>query len=175
MAEYLIQGETLTSIADKIRVLSGAEGAMTPAQMDGNLGEVNTEVVDQADLIAQIASALEGKASNSGSISYDTCAVTITIPGGILYGYCATCFEEGNIIYKHGWNSTGLGGITIPNVICGSSFTLLHEVNNGNVGYYNTELVGKLNNIGSIFIAPSSSEMYAMIEIGQSSGGASQN
>jgi hypothetical protein len=31
MAKYLIQGETLTSIADKIRVLSGTEGAMTPA------------------------------------------------------------------------------------------------------------------------------------------------
>lgn len=44
MAEMLIQSETLTNMADKIRVLNGVEGAMTPAQMDGNLGEVNNEV-----------------------------------------------------------------------------------------------------------------------------------
>lgn len=66
MAEYLIQSETLKSMADKIRVLNGVEGAMTPAQMDGNLGEVNVEVDEQAELIEQIASALEGKAGSSG-------------------------------------------------------------------------------------------------------------
>lgn len=75
MAEYLIQGETLESMADKIRILNGVEGALTTAQMDGNLGEVNVEVDEQAELIEQIASALEGKAG--GSASYDTCAVTI--------------------------------------------------------------------------------------------------
>lgn len=80
MAEYLIQSETLTSIADKIRVLSGAEGAMTPAQMDGNLGEVNTEVVDQAELIAQIASALEGKAGGNNS-QLKTCHISIDCSG----------------------------------------------------------------------------------------------
>lgn len=69
MAEYLIQSETLTNMADKIRVLNGVEGAMTPAQMDGNLGEVNVEVDEQTDLIAQIASALEGKAGGEKSVS----------------------------------------------------------------------------------------------------------
>lgn len=63
MAEMLIQSESLTSIADKIRVLSGTEDAMTTAQMDSNLGEAYTDVSTEADLIEQISAALEGKAA----------------------------------------------------------------------------------------------------------------
>lgn len=53
----------MTAIADEIRELSGISGAMGLDAMATNLGDANDEVVDQADLIAQIASALEGKAS----------------------------------------------------------------------------------------------------------------
>ena len=67
MAEYLIKSETLTSMADKIRVLSGTSGTMTTAQMDSKIGEANTEVASQANLIAQIVSALENKGTGSGS------------------------------------------------------------------------------------------------------------
>lgn len=44
MAEYLIQGETLESMADKIRILNGVEGGMTTAQMDSNLDVANTNI-----------------------------------------------------------------------------------------------------------------------------------
>lgn len=77
MAEYLIQGETLANMADKIRVLNGVEGAMTPAQMNGNLGEVSAEVDEQAELIAQIASALEGKAAGGGGESPEQTALIL--------------------------------------------------------------------------------------------------
>lgn len=53
----------MTAIADEIRELSGTSGAMGLDAMATNLGDANTEVSGQADLIAQIASALDGKAS----------------------------------------------------------------------------------------------------------------
>ena len=85
MAEYLIQGETLANMADKIRVLNGVEGAMTPAQMDGNLGEVSVEVDEQAELIAQITSALEGKAGGGSNANIETVTITLSSmsPGGV--------------------------------------------------------------------------------------------
>ena len=42
MAEYLIQDSTLTSLADKIRVLSGTEDTMTPIEMVDALDNINT-------------------------------------------------------------------------------------------------------------------------------------
>lgn len=62
MAEYLIQEETLTGIADEIRILSGEENEMTPSAMKGNLQGANSEVEDQEALISQISTALRGKA-----------------------------------------------------------------------------------------------------------------
>lgn len=43
MAEYLIQEETLTGIADKIRILSGTEETMTPDEMVEALNIQNAE------------------------------------------------------------------------------------------------------------------------------------
>ena len=63
MAEMLIQSESLTSIADEIRVLSNTEDAMSLEAMENHIGEANEDVATQADLIAQITSALEGKAA----------------------------------------------------------------------------------------------------------------
>lgn len=63
MAEMLIQSESLTSIADKIRVLSGTEDAMGLDDMAEHVGEANEDVITEAGLIKQIASALEGKAA----------------------------------------------------------------------------------------------------------------
>jgi hypothetical protein len=65
MAEMLVQSESLTSIADKIRVLSGTESAMGLDDMANHVGEANTDVATEADLIVQIAGALEGKVAGS--------------------------------------------------------------------------------------------------------------
>ena len=42
--EYLIQGDTLTNIADKIRVLSGTEGDMGLDDMATHIGDANASI-----------------------------------------------------------------------------------------------------------------------------------
>lgn len=61
MAEYLIQSEDLTSIADKIRVLSGTEDDMSLGAMETKLDEANVDVNTEADLISQIMVVLNNK------------------------------------------------------------------------------------------------------------------
>ena len=88
MAEYLIQGESLTAIADEVRTLSGISDSLTPDAMATNLSDANAEVSSQADLIAQIVTALQGKAAggSSGS-SLETVSVTVNANFGSTLTY----------------------------------------------------------------------------------------
>jgi len=65
MAEYLIKDASLTSIADKIRVLSGTTGTMSLDTMKTHVDDANNEVNIQTDLLAQVTTALEGDAAGS--------------------------------------------------------------------------------------------------------------
>lgn len=65
MAEYLVKDTSLTAIADEIRELSGTTGAMGLDTMATHIGEANTEIDSQVELLAQIVSALDGKAAGS--------------------------------------------------------------------------------------------------------------
>lgn len=60
MAKYFIQDETLTNLADEIRVLSGTEDTLTPIQMTSNVQTANDEVDAQSALISQIQAAVNG-------------------------------------------------------------------------------------------------------------------
>lgn len=74
----------MTAIADEIRELSGTEDAMGLDAMVEHIGSANTEVSSQADLLAQIQSALQGKAggssggSSDGGPSVELCTVDMT-------------------------------------------------------------------------------------------------
>lgn len=67
MSEYLIQGETLTAIADEVRTLSGATDELTTEEMKTNINTANSVIDNQADLLAQIQSALEGKVAGGSA------------------------------------------------------------------------------------------------------------
>lgn len=68
----------MTAIADEIRELSGTTEAMGLDAMATHVGEANDEVSSQAELLAQIASALEGKAGGSDTNEADS-LITMTM------------------------------------------------------------------------------------------------
>lgn len=68
MAEYLIQDTSLTALADEIRELSGTTNPKSLDAMTSDVDAANTEIAEQAELLNQIATALEGKASNPGGV-----------------------------------------------------------------------------------------------------------
>ena len=62
----------MTAIADEIRELSGTTDTMGLDAMASNVNEANIEVNNQANLIAQIADVLEGKAAGGNVSEFST-------------------------------------------------------------------------------------------------------
>lgn len=99
MAEMLIQSESLTAIADEIRVLSGTTNAMGLDAMGNYMNEANTNISTETNLIAQISSALESK-----GVSIETCDVTIYNVSDIV---CVVAYNNGNKEYYQSINNGG--------------------------------------------------------------------
>lgn len=116
MSEMIIQRESLTAIADEIRILSGTEGTMGLDAMKSNVSEANANVDTEADLIAQISAALEGKTGSGGSgANVETC--TVVISGHPSNASCAiTRYVDDEFIVTHSMPSNS----TFYNVVCGS-------------------------------------------------------
>lgn len=66
----------MTALAEEVRELSGVTEALSIDAMTTNIGEANDEVGTQVNLIAQLAAALEGKASATPSLQNKTVTPT---------------------------------------------------------------------------------------------------
>ena len=124
----------MTSLADKIRVLSGTEDSMTPSQMTSSVQTANDEVDTQSALIDQLSAMLNGKTSGSSSnVNIETCTVTIKdllIDMGAsgenyLLFISATVMENGEMnaysLHPDYFNEEFLYEVTINNVVCGTT------------------------------------------------------
>ena len=123
MAEYLIQEETLTALGDGVRGISGTTGAMSTETMTSHLVSANSTIDEQADLIAQIATVLEGKAAGGSGGSLETCTVTIYNAGNIMHCY-ACVYKDGTATVNYGEPPTDFTPYIIANVIVGSDIYL---------------------------------------------------
>lgn len=69
MAEYLIQDTTLTNLGNQVRTICDIKDTMSPNVMTNNLyiynTDINTAIGEQDDLISQIITALQNKATGS--------------------------------------------------------------------------------------------------------------
>lgn len=113
-------GTKMTAIADEIRTLSGTTDPMGLDAMATNVSEANTEISDQADLIAQLASALEGKSVSGGS-SVETCTIRLVCTTSSIYGYFYLAYQEGQFVpvyFAHGSSASAID-VTLPDVVCG--------------------------------------------------------
>ena len=136
MAEYIIQGETLENLADKIRILDGGEETMTPIEMRDAVENYNTNmsiiVTEQTDLIEQIKSTLEGKCAPEvepvGEIEWEEIAVGNTAVSTVTYSIkrVTKCFAtQTNPLY-----TTAAGNVTVVRTLSGAVFI------RDNVGFY---------------------------------------
>ena len=108
----------MTALADEIRELSGSTSKKSIDDMTSDVGSANTEVASQTELIAQITTALEGKASNPGGVTLPTLDNPAT-GSDILSGKEAIDGSgnkiTGNIATKTSSNLTASGAtVTVP-------------------------------------------------------------
>lgn len=137
--------------------------------------DLNTELTEQENLISQLSTILDSKASGGSDGNVETCTVIINNPLTTYWLYSYTAYENSKIIGKTNIDVTGAGvggnSLTLDNVICGSTVTIM-EARGVNMNYSSsddntTQFLGSYATSGCIaFTAPTSSNVIATVTLG---------
>ena len=108
MAEYLIQGETLTAIADAIREKTGKTGTINPTEFSDNISTIVTagESIDPNDIIMKTASRMVSPTLSYVPSSY------FSGWGNLQYVSLPACTEVNNNAF---YSCSNLQSISIQN------------------------------------------------------------
>lgn len=116
----------MTVIADKIRELSGTAEIMGLDAMATYIGEANDDVHTEANLIAQIAEALNGKASggaSGGNAQTATITLSIDAPvgGGKVYYVSLSGLEVIDLMGLSPGDTMFMNNCIVPSIISSSA------------------------------------------------------
>lgn len=156
MRKYVIDDSTLTGIADAIRAKDETSDLIPVDEMAARIGAIDTaedlspEIATQDDLIAQLQTAIQGKAGASGSEYwymtgiYDktlskTESIVIEIPGAPVFAVVSKAMAVSNsAIWWDGLSETKTFG-NFTCVLDGNKITITTSVNYGsavNISHY---------------------------------------
>lgn len=154
----------LQEVLNKVNTLPSAEN------LKDELNSQSALISEQNAKIAELANVLANKAGNKNT-KYDTCTISIKPISGSLFGYCMTCFDDEKVVQKYNFSISNLGNVTISDVICGSTFSIIWDIANGEVSTNNLVRVNSIANKGAMYIAPTQPGTFSVIQIVSSSSG----
>lgn len=132
MAEYLIQDTTLTSLGNQVRTICDIKDTMSPSVMTNNLSiyntDINTAIGEQDDLISQIITALENKATGSsvtvGEKTTTSSNPSITISDAIDKDNVAIMLMSSGNYQASAMADAGLGSVIVNGT--SHSYTIMY-------------------------------------------------